>query len=281
MFLSRVCQIGAVCALLALPSAVKAQQQQEQKPGQRANPAAQNEPARPDGTRQADRRTPGDQQAHGRISDSQLAACLIIDNQKEIALAEFVAQKTQNEDVKAFAQKMIQGHQQIVQQLHDLAAAGGYQTAQLSIDAGAQRDATQADRGQPGARTPQTQRNPETADSPTARRAARPELGEGHGVDFITLKREMAQQCLQTARHELEQKSGAEFDECYMWGQVMGHMAMNDALQVISRHASPELQEVLRSGQQTTKDHLAQAKKITEQLEKGDKEGRQRERENR
>ena len=62
-------------------------------------------------------------------------------------------------------------------------------------------------------------------------------------------------------------KSGAEFDQCYMFGQVMAHMGMVDALTVFAKHASPEFRQKLDKALQTTKRHLAEAQQIAESLE--------------
>src|SRR5690606_36462025 len=105
------------------------QARQNEQPGQPG--------ARPEGQeqigqgRRIERGTATERQAApaGSMRDAQFAACLIIDNEMEIALARLAAQHSQNDQVKQFAQKMIQDHQQYVQQLQDVAASGGYQVA--------------------------------------------------------------------------------------------------------------------------------------------------------
>jgi predicted outer membrane protein len=264
MSLQHFLSAGTLCAALALPLAANAQQKPERdrsQAGQRPGAAGQ---------QQEGLQGQRDSQDHAN-ADSKFAACLIIDNQKEIALAKLAQQNAQNEQVKAFAEKMVQDHQQFVQLLQEIAAAGGYQTAQLTVEGGAQGTA-RAERGE--ARQPA-----DTARTPTERRAARPELdttgAQGPGIDFVSLKQEIAQECVKSATQELQEKSGAEFDQCYMFGQVMAHMAMADVLKVFSRHASPQLQQVLQEGQQTTQAHLQEAKQIAQQLEQGTRGGRQ------
>lgn len=218
---------------------------------------------------QSQRRSEGQQSSQSTSqADGQLAAALIIDNHKEIALAELASQEAQNEQVKEFAQKMIQDHRQFVQQLQRFATAAGIPEEQLTLEGG-----TTGERGRSATRQrdPQAEAQRSREEEQSTRRAARPaELGERsqQGVDFVRLKHELAQQNVQSLRQELQEKSGSEFDQCYMFGQVMAHMHMADALKVFSQHASPQLQETLQKGLQTTQQHLAQAKQISQQLER-------------
>lgn len=284
---------SALFAALAFP-AVAFPQQAVQQPNA-AGQARQNEQPGQPRQGQVQRQLPAGQQATGQqrstqahaggMKDGQFAACLIIDNEKEMALSELAAQQAQNEEVKQFAQRMIQEHQQLVQQLQDVAASGGYQMAQLTIRQQGQGDRIAQERD---TRTPGATRDPNArpqAQSPeeATRRAARPDLeagaaGRQQGADFITIKKEIAQECLKSAQQELSEKSGAEFDQCYILGQVMAHSAMADALKVFARHASPELQPILEKGQQTTQTHLAEAKRIAEQLDQGQGQQGQQER---
>jgi predicted outer membrane protein len=194
--------------------------------------------------------------------DSQLAACLAIDNQKEIVLAQFASQKTQNEEVKAFAQMMIKDHGNF---LKELQAVAGPEHRQLTLQGQPAADAETAQNAQDNA-------TETSGEQPRARRSARPAeidetAGAAGGLDFLTLKQELAEQCLQSTRAELEKKSGAEFDQCYMFGQVMAHMGMVDHLTVFAKHASPEFRQKLDKALQTTKRHLAEAQQIAESLE--------------
>lgn len=283
---SRLFPATALSGVLLLAGLAPAQQpdrDQPADPSRRADPPGQadqprrpGQPGQPGQPNQPGQRQPGRAAQGDSISDGQLAACLIIDNYKEVALAQFAQQKSQNEQVKAFAEKLIRDHQQFIQQLQETATSGGFSNEQLTLS-GAQSPAGarpgQADPQRPGT-TPRTQ------DPQAPRRTARPAELEGRGgqVSFIELKQELAEQCLQTIREELEQKPQAEFDKCYIGSQVMAHMTMVDTLEVFSRHASPELQSVLEKGKQTTQAHLNEAKKLEQQLDKG--EAGQRERAN-
>src|SRR5262245_28151916 len=56
-------------------------------------------------------------------SDTQIATCLVGDNQMEIAVAEIAKQRAKDREVKQFADKAIQDHSQFVQQLQRFAGA--------------------------------------------------------------------------------------------------------------------------------------------------------------
>ncbi len=66
---------------------------------------------------------------------------------------------------------------------------------------------------------------------------------------------------------ELSQKEGAQFDKCYMHGQVAAHMAMADHLAVFSRAGGENLQTLCQEGLQTTRQHLQTAKQIANRLD--------------
>jgi predicted outer membrane protein len=283
--LRRVVPATALSGVLLIGGAFAQQPERDQpNPPRRANPGQADQPRQPAQPGQPGQpgqpagRQPGRAAQGDAVGDGQFAACLIIDNHKEIALAQFAHEKSQNDQVKAFAEKMSRDHQQFIQQLQETATSGGFSNEQLTLR-GAQSPADarpgQADPQRPGTA-------PRTQDPQAPRRTARPAELEGRGgqgVSFIELKQELTEQCLQSIREELEQKPEAEFDKCYIGSQVMAHMAMVDTLEVFSRHASPELQSVLEKGKQTAQMHLKEAKTLAQQLEKG-AEGGQRERAN-
>jgi len=213
--------------------------------------------------------------------DGQLAACLILGNEKEVAAARFAEQHSQNEQVKQFAQQMIEAHTKFADQLAQFAEQGGYQRQQLALDgAEGQQDGAQNPQGRqqtqnrPQGQEPRsTAQRPQQPTTPAAgneatRRSARSEVLDqsGRSNDLIGIEREVAQQCIRSAQQELGQKQGAEFDECYTGMQIHEHQAMVDKLEVFSRHATGELQTVLQQGLQTAQQHLQHAKQLHEQI---------------
>jgi predicted outer membrane protein len=195
----------------------------------------------------------------GQVSraDSQIAACLVIDHKNEIALAQFASQRSQNAEVKDFAQKIAADHQELVNQLQPIASAGGYD---LDRPAGASKSGKRRNqRSDADAKTSQRQ--------DTAQRTDGARANHQDGIDFIAVKQEIAEKCLQSARQALEEKQADKFDKCFVQGQVMMHTAMVDALEVLKNHASGELTSIIDDGLKTSQAHLDEAKRLEKTLE--------------
>ena len=272
---------SGVCMAAMLATATFAVAQQRTQPDQRP-----------------DRQRPGQERNIGRESgsdlsgtDTVLAVCLAIENHKEIQIAELAQQQAQSENVKQFAQQMIQEHRQLATKLDQL--TGGKAQAvveKINVVGGtaatdrrdARTDARVDDRTPPRTdnRTPprgdDDRTPPRQDDRASARQPVRDRSpGQDQSLDLITLKTELAEECLKSFRSELGQKSGREFDTCFMYAQVMAHMGMIDALTVFERHASPELQRAITEAKSTSKQHLEKAKQIVAQLD-GDESSNRR-----
>jgi predicted outer membrane protein len=259
--------LAAVHAGAADPAAPnpKAAAQNRTEPNAAGAREARENPNRKQGEARANRAT--GQPGH---LDSELAACLIIGNHKEIAISR-LAEQSQNEEVKKFAQQMIQDHEKFASELQKFAEQGGFMSQQLAVDAAAHAgDKRPTSRDDANRAQPRTTAQPDrTRDSDAARGAARSEAldQQGNAHEMLNIEREVAQQSVQSAQKEMSSKQGAEADQCYIGMQVGAHMNMVDKLEVFARHASPELQAVLQQGLQTAQQHLEHAKKIHKSLE--------------
>jgi len=89
--------------------------------------------------------------------------------------------------------------------------------------------------------------------------------GEG-GLDWISVKKQIGQQCLASVKQELSQKPAAEFDHCFMGQQIGAHMKVVDELKVLRNYASQELQQKLDKELQMAQHHLQLAKQIEQKL---------------
>jgi predicted outer membrane protein len=238
-------------------------------------------------------------------NDALLASCLIIDNQGEIALAQLAQQRAQNPAVKAFAQQLVQDHTEAIKKLQQFAGSTHLGTGQPGQagqapsergEAASQREAPET-RRDPTVRpaNPAAPANPGTPRTTTSEpqgtaRQAQPQTQpggreiprdvsvtairpSGEGLDFIAIKRELGQKCLQSARRELEGKSGAEFDKCYVHMAVWGHMRAIDTMEVFQSRVSPPLRQVLAEGIQMSQGHLKTAQDLAKKLDGGE-EGR-------
>jgi len=189
----------------------------------------------------------GDQAKGGAQSQDvqrYVAGCLLSKNQAEVEMAEFAQQKAQTPEVKEFAQKMVQDHGKLVQQLQKLAGAqSGERTQPAASREGARQNA---------------------ADQNATNRTA----DNNSAVDqLLAMERQITERCTQAAREELEQKQGAEFDKCYIGAQIHGHMQMLAALEVIQQQGPEQLQQVAQQAQPKVQMHLDHAKQIMKQLE--------------
>ncbi|HEX4415474.1 MAG TPA: DUF4142 domain-containing protein [Lacipirellulaceae bacterium] len=78
----------------------------------------------------------------------------------------------------------------------------------------------------------------------------------------------IGERCLANLKKELHNKSGQDFDACYMGSQIAGHMEMVATLEVLSDETSGELRDVIKDAQPTVEKHLSNAKDIMKQLDK-------------
>jgi hypothetical protein len=88
----------------------------------------------------------------------------------------------------------------------------------------------------------------------------------GRPIDFVDVKVQMAQRCLEHARQCWSEKPQAEANMAFLGSQLVLHQQMIDAQEVLRAYASPELQSVIDQGIQTSHSHLARAKQLIDEL---------------
>jgi predicted outer membrane protein len=237
------------------------------------------------GIRQADRGQFGqrDRQAgagaHSQEVEKYLANCLLMKNQGEIEMAEFAQQQAQSQEVKQFAQKLIQDHNQLVQKLQPLAgtsAASRQGATQTRVDGqiDAQRNAADTARlpGSPGARSEQPNQSV-TATTQTYQQ------GQGGALlQLAQIERQIGERCKQALKEELQSKSGVEFDKCYVGAMIGSHMQSLAALEVIGQQTEGQLAEVAQQAQPIVQQHLDHAKQLAKQFEGASQPGARAER---
>jgi putative membrane protein len=82
------------------------------------------------------------------------------------------------------------------------------------------------------------------------------------------IAKEIEERCLASLKKELNNKSGHDFDVCFVGSQIFGHMKMAAELEVVSDYATGELREIIKDAQPTVDKHLSHAKKLMEQLDR-------------
>jgi len=241
-------------------------------------------------------------------ADQQVAACLWSANRNEVEIAKLAEDKAKSDSVKEFAAQMIKDHTQNADKLAKVAgnlvnvARGGTDTRREvrrpvlpqegREDREGAREKARDDRreGREEAReeAAPAQRREGREEAREDRRAGREDAREDRrtttttaaggrqGFNWVTIHREVADECLQSAKKELGKKEGNEFDKCYMGMQVAAHMKMIDELTVLKNHVSGQFAQDLEQSLQTTEHHLSEAKKIMEEIkDKPDRGGKE------
>ena len=196
---------------------------------QPAQPGQPAQPAQPRQQNQFGQDQPG-RQGQGSPADQQVAACLYGEISNEIEIAKLAESKAQSPEVRQFAQQMVKDHTPSRDEMKQLAGS-------LATDTSRQRP------GETGARA-----------------------GSG-GLDWISVKKELGEKCLETIKKELSAKQSNEFDQCFMTQQAMAHTKMVDELTVLRNHVSNELRQKLDKDLQTAQHHLQMAKDLVKKLD--------------
>jgi len=175
--------------------------------------------------------------------DQQIAACVYGECHNEIEIAKFVEPKLQTEEAREFAQRMVREHSPGCQEMQRLAGnlASSAHTS-----------------GQPGGQASQ----PGGQASQQSGQASQ----QGGHLDWVSIKKQIGEQCLASVKQELGAKQGIELDKCFMGQQIGAHMKVVDELKVLRNYASGQLRENLDKELQLAQTHLQQAKQIEQQL---------------
>lgn len=180
-----------------------------------------------------------------------LVGCMLAKNQAEVELSKFAQQQTQSPEVKEFAQMLVKDHSKFIQKLQQLAG-----------------DETATTRSQPGERTQPAGNREAVSQNAAEQNAANRAIDSNSAVDqLLALEKQIVERCAQSARDELQQKQGAEFDKCYVGSQIGGHMQMLAALEVLSQQGPEQIQQIAQEAQPNVQKHLEHAKQIMKQLE--------------
>ena len=223
------------------------------------------------------------------VVDHFLAGCLLGQNKAEVELSQIALQKSENAGVKQFAQKMIEDHQKMIEQLQPLAAMHGGANRNASSILGGTSESQGRSESTEG-RTSDTTALPGSAGAsqtlaPTGTSATVPPVnatteitaspnaattvaaGGGAVHQLMQIDRQINERCLQMAKDELQQKSGAEFDKCFVGYAIGAHAHALAALEVIGKQTQGQLSQVAQQAQPTVQQHFDQAKQLMKQLE--------------
>jgi len=191
----------------------------------------------------------------GQISqaDRDIAIMLMLGNHGEVAMNKFAQERAQNADVKKFANEMVEQHTAFMNQLRPF--TGGWMPSDQ----------------QPGAAAPQPGQAPQQPGQPGQAQFAQQQHQPGQMAgrfDWVRFKQDVCNHHLASVERKLESKPRSELDKCFMGSQVMAHQQMLDELQVAKNYVSPQFQQVIEQGIQTTQRHLEHAEHLMAELHK-------------
>jgi len=208
---------------------------------------AQDKPASDRDNPSTAKRTAGDS-THTQDTDNTIAKCLMIGNQEEIALAKLAVSHAENPKVKQLAEMMIKDHQKCLSELKAFGGDAVALKAPATDSASAPAQAAAAANGDTRIKTLRT--------------AAR----DVEGLNFLDLKRQMAEKGLQSAEKQWNAHRGPEGDKCFVGTQIVMHQQMLDAQEVLKQHASPKLQAEIDKSIEGTTAHLKHAEELMQEL---------------
>jgi predicted outer membrane protein len=199
----------------------------------------------------------GGQQIGQPILDQMAAEGILQMNKGEIELANFALKHTQNEEVRKFAQSIIDDQTKLSDQLQRFA---GEQGAGRGGNQPGGTSATQP--ATPG--SPVTQPGRE-APGQTAQAGGAP--GESwKAMSIDTIRRDVADQVVASIERELAQYQGADFDKAYLGQQFWGHVEAIAAAKAGGKHLSNDLRQVVEQSAQTGEKHLDECRKLIREL---------------
>jgi predicted outer membrane protein len=304
-------RLALSCMVLVLGVALVAAQQPARQPvRQPLQPGAGAQPRQPGQIGQQGQIRQGQVGQQGQITQQRqlgqpgqrgqleqlLITLLIIENNKEISLGQIAEQTSKNDKVREFAQMIQKDHGNFVQKLQELSAASGSRGARLGSQSGdlvtepgraasataatetrsdAKRDAPARDdqereRGQRD-RSVAGAREDGQREGAGRHTVARPVIPNTPGSELLQYWQDVSEECVNSARKDAQQQSPEEFEKLFITAQLLAHKGMLDKLRIAERNASPQLAQVLRDAQGTTKQHLEHAEQLHADLGSGER----------
>lgn len=263
----------AASTTLLMAGVVLAQETPGRQPGSQQNPTSQ----------ERDRSTFGQSgQQSGQETDAILVSWLLVDNENEVALARIAQQRATSSEVKQFAQKMIDEHQQMVQKLQQIPGvhrsgsegmtgreSGTGREGNTGRESGTGRETGtgQSGSGQSGTNRNDPNRPGGMGETGRTSDATGVRVNATGSLDHQRLIRDLGRKHLESATQLLQEKQGADFDKCYMGMMLGAHMKAEDQIEVFRNYASEKLRPTLDEGLKTVQAHLQHAKDLAKRTD--------------
>ena len=270
----RTLKVASLLACCAFAVNLTAQDERRRRPVAEQPPGA-SEQVQP-GTTIQEGQQPGRRGAFQRggmmqIQDRDLAAMLAISNRGEVEIANFFKGRTQNEKVREFADMLIKDHSAFLEKLSAVAGQGPVagERAARNVGIGAQPQQPQAQPAGVAVRTPPGGGVDVQAGGVGVQVGGQGRSFYAPGMNpMLSLKEEIAQECLANGKKELESKQGPDADKCFVGTQIVKHGDMVSTLTVMHRRAQDsQFKEMLGSALQKTQQHLEMGKTIMKELD--------------
>jgi predicted outer membrane protein len=223
--------------------------------------------------------------------DRYLAQWLRASNEAEIKLAQMGEQKSQNEQVKQFAQMLVQDHQQLSQKLQQLASQGpGAQSQPGQSQPGQSQSSQRSSQSQPGQSQSGQSQPGQSQPGQSQSGQSQSQLGQSQSGSMssgteaqklVQIHEQIASKRVESLMKGLEEKQAGEFDQAFMGLQVLHHMAMLETLQVMQQQSGGKLRETLTQAEQSVQQHLDKASQLSQELSQTDTASRQNQTERR
>ena len=184
-------------------------------------------------------------------------------SQSEIQLANFALQRTQNEEVRRFAQTLIKDHVDLNKRLERFAS----EEVRARWGSEARAPATGSTAPSPNAPAPQP--GTATAAQPATAPGSQPAGSNAAGLmpgSLFQIRQDISDQVVASIERELGKFQGADFDRAFLGEQFWGHVVFVASATAGSKHVSGELKQVVDEGAKTAEKHLDDCRKLIRDL---------------
>ena len=175
-----------------------------------------------------------------------MAACLNLSNHAEIELADLALAKSQNPEVKKFAQKMKEDHSAAIEELKQFIP--------------------QVENATPKA-TENSASGEEVADQNATASAAQVKKAKQFHNPMLLLMQEIAKNELSMTKDVLSKYEGQDFDMGYLGQQIVAHTQMLAKLHAMKDRGSPKFNTVAQNMIKTVEEHFTMANELARKFE--------------
>jgi predicted outer membrane protein len=189
---------------------------------------------------------------------------LMLANQGEIEASQFAAQKTSNQQVKQFAEMLIQDHQKLDEKLKQLSPGAAAQFAEHSRRFGGRltdRLAGRPDGDRSAPDRPLRNRPPQT------RTGARDLATHDTLTRLCMINHQACANHRQMSKQMLESYQGQDFDMAFLGMQIGQHAWLLSELEALNGVGTPEFQQIVTEARQNVEQHLKRAKELSQKFE--------------